>query len=355
MSPQPSVLFFHVLDETKQFAGVEKVILKLAQGIAQQGFRTAIAVNDGVLAETARKTGVEVFPITAAKNNFLSFFFQWRAIVQKFQPDLVHSNHRYTTLLAQILPGRRYRLIHTVQNEYRDKTLLRFFGDTTAAASRALKNDFLGRFSWPPEKVTVIYDALDLPAYDPRAVRRGSEDHLTAVVVARLEEQKGHEYLVSAVKYIPEPLKARLKIIFVGDGKKKDFLVQLAEKEKASIIQFAGFQENVAPYFLKADFSILPSVWEGLGMSILESFSLGKPVIATRVGGIPELVRDHENGLLVPAQDPQALARAITEFLEHPERLPGYGEAGRKVTAQFTPQRMVQEYRDLYVKEGRLR
>jgi glycosyltransferase involved in cell wall biosynthesis len=173
------------------------------------------------------------------------------------------------------------------------------------------------------------------------------------IMVARFSPQKNQMDLLSAFS----ALKGNPTLIFVGDG-------PLLEKCRAKArilkltpgVQFLGERHDVADLLAQSHIAVLSSNWEGLPISILEAMRAGLPVVATRVGGVPELVEDGITGYLVPPHDPRALATALQRLLDSPEDRHRMGQRGReKMLRQFSVECMVAKTLEVYrdVLEGR--
>ena len=116
-------------------------------------------------------------------------------------------------------------------------------------------------------------------------------------------------------------------------------------------VQFLGYQNNILEILRSMDIFILPSLWEGMPNAILEAMAAGLPVVATNVGGTPEVVVDGETGFLVPPRDPEALANAIKLLIDDPELRKKFGQAGReRVERHFTIQETVRKTEELYLR-----
>jgi len=177
----------------------------------------------------------------------------------------------------------------------------------------------------PPEKITRIYYALrrerlkDSP--DRNTARRDlglPVDAAVAGVIARLERQKGVVFFIRALPKVLQQI-PNAHFIIAGDGPLRSMLY----KEAASLnilshLHFLGWREDIGRVLAALDVMVLPSLWEAFGIISLESMAMGVPVIASRVGGIPEVVRDRETGLLVPPGNSDELARAIISLLADP-------------------------------------
>ena len=195
----------------------------------------------------------------------------------------------------------------------------------------------------------VVPYGIDVPSfngdYDRRAVLRELGiplSHLVVGNVARLVPQKAHEYLIQAAR----PLLASrndVTFVIVGDGQSRKELLQMARSTGyADRFVFTGWRDDVARLLSAFDIFVMPSLFEGLCMAVLEAFAAGVPVVATPVGGIPSSVAEGETGKLVPPRDAEALANAILWMLEHPAEARDMGLRGRQlVEAKFTMEAML--------------
>ncbi len=256
-----------------------------------------------------------------------------------FQPEIVH-NHMYRAEIvgtrAALLLGekgcRRPAVISTVHSSrircIEDRQALRQLTplmDRLIVVSQAIEHKVReeGRFGVP---VSLIYNGVDLQRYNhqqPCCTLHEEylipEDAPIVGVVARLEAEKGHRTLIDAW---PEVVAAvpNAWLLVIGEGSERDAL----EAEAASLgvserIVFTGRREDVPAVTAALDVAVLPSYREAQGLSVLEAMALGRPVIASKVGGIPEMIEDGVTGLLVPPNDCDALAGAIIRLLtDHP-------------------------------------
>jgi glycosyltransferase involved in cell wall biosynthesis len=166
--------------------------------------------------------------------------------------------------------------------------------------------------------------------------------------VAHLSREKGLEYLVEAACRIPDVQK-KLRFVIVGNGDCRQQLeAHVRDKGLTSVFHFAGFHPDISSYMRSFDMFALPSLSEGLSSAILEAMAASLPIVATEVGGIPELVTHGDNGLLVPPADPAALARAIQQLAEDPQESLRMGQQGRSlIEERFTLERKIQETEEL--------
>jgi glycosyltransferase involved in cell wall biosynthesis len=171
----------------------------------------------------------------------------------------------------------------------------------------------------------------------------------TIGVVARLIAYKGHRFFLQACQEIKRR-HPRATFLLIGDGPEAGSLAALSRQlGLQEAVRFLGTRSDIPQLLSLLDVVALPSLEEGFPNVVLEAMAAGKPVVATRVGGTPEAVIHRETGLLVPPKDPRALADAILEVLDDPQRANAMGQAGcERVRKAFDLSRMVQEIEALY-------
>jgi glycosyltransferase involved in cell wall biosynthesis len=174
------------------------------------------------------------------------------------------------------------------------------------------------------------------------------QDHLVVGTVAALSAEKDYPNLLHAAKKI---IANHDNVTFcaVGDGPEKESICDLARELKlGSRFIFTGFHNDVGCFMKLFDLFVLSSYNEGLGTSILDAQALGLPVVACRTGGVPEIVFDGENGYLVPPRDSDALAKAIADLVNHPEKRRAFGEKAFETVQNFSIDKTVHKNIELY-------
>jgi glycosyltransferase involved in cell wall biosynthesis len=210
----------------------------------------------------------------------------------------------------------------------------------------------------PPPKVFLIPNGVEIKVFteanqslvEALAQEWKIRSHTPVIgTLARLHEQKGHSYLLDAVAQLRREI-PDVKALVVGDGELRPSLEQRTQALRLSdSVIFTGTRRDVPEILALLDVFVLPSLWEGLPIALLEAMAAGLPVVATRVGGVPEVVVDGETGLLVPPRDPDALSEAILTLLQDPDLRQKMGQAGQeRVREYFSVERMVEETEALY-------
>jgi glycosyltransferase involved in cell wall biosynthesis len=180
----------------------------------------------------------------------------------------------------------------------------------------------------PAENITVIPNGVDIDYFRPPEVKPAGPPVL--VCVARLHRDKDHTTLFKALQMVREKF-PEVRLWLVGDGLRRGALQNWVEKNfPPGTVEFFGAQMDIRPYLHQASLLVLSSIREAMPNAILEAMASGLPVVATRVGGVPEVVRQGETGLLVPPNAPGALGEAICRILADPSWLSALGEGGRR-------------------------
>lgn len=204
----------------------------------------------------------------------------------------------------------------------------------------------------PRARITVLHNGVREMGAVPAAVaaaRRAlglRDSERVVLAVGRLSREKGQAYLIRALP----ALRGRARLVIVGDGPDRSSLEELARAlgVQRSVI-FAGLTANVSPFYAMANVFVLPSLSEGSPNALLEAMACGLPVVATRVGGVPEIATDGATALLVPAKDPLSLARAIDRLLDDVDLGATLGTAARRaVLSRHTPEQRAATLSGLY-------
>lgn len=194
-------------------------------------------------------------------------------------------------------------------------------------------------------RLGVIWNGIDVERFD----QSGPIPSGPVVLVARLRPEKGIEHLIAAVSRIAAS-HPNLRVEIAGDGDMETSLRELvASKGLEDRITFLGHVEDVPALLRRASCLVLPSLTEGISLTLLEAMSRGLPVVTTRVGGSPEVVVDGETGLLVPPADAAALGAALARIHDDPAEARRMGDAGRvRAEQSFNVRRMIADYESLY-------
>lgn len=355
-------------------SGSENHLLTLAFHLDRSRYRLTfcLLVERGpdlsayIAALEAADVEVVRFPIRADLDPLL--LWQLVRFLRAKRPSVVHTHlihgDFYGTLAAR-LAGVPH-VVSTKHNDdvfrqrgfyaWLDRTLARY-QNRIITISRHLKQFHVDVEGLPAGKIVTNYYGLDPNAFlqgvgegvDVRAELDVPADAPLAGVVGRLTEQKGHAYLLDAFSTVVQELPSA-RLLVIGDGELRPALERQATRlGLRDSVTFTGRREDVPQIMLALDVLVMPSLWEGFGLVLLEAMSAGKPIVASRVGAIPEIVLDGETGLLVPPGDPHSLAQALLEVLRDPEQGRRMGRKGRvRLEREFSVEKMVRATERIY-------
>ncbi|GAB5450540.1 MAG: glycosyltransferase [Halioglobus sp.] len=318
---------------------------------------------------------VQLFQMHKREGHDLGFYLRLWRLLRQLRPDIVHSRN-LAALEAQVctlglwrtrrVHGEHGREIGDVDGSNRKylmlRRIMRLLIHSYIAVSRDLQQWLINSVGVDERRVTQIYNGVDHQRFHPGTVKplailpqRWLEhsDIVIAGTVGRLTPVKDQQTLLRAVAALREQdvtLGKRLRLILVGDGPLREELLELAATlGLGDAVWFAGDRSDVPELLQAMDVFVLPSLGEGISNTVLEAMACGLPVIATAVGGNLELVRDGDNGALVPVGDPDALATRLGELLnDEDRRARAANNALQFVQDHFHWENTVHKYQDVY-------
>lgn len=376
--------------------GAQEVVRTLSEGLVESGCPTVVcSFRDGPLRTQIERLGIPVEVLPQRRYSILAFPFYVREmlatrrallrLVQKYQIDVIqtHLLRSLDFLVATLRFGAQRPLIfwtvHNFNFALRPEQLTRFrwlagakqathswlyrwmgrWVNGFIAVSNDVEAGILKTIGPVQDRIVIISNGVDTRRYqataDRSAMRRAlgfAGEEILYTVVGTLKEQKGHRYLIEAVA----PLIARtprLHILIVGDGELRGSLeAQVGAAGIESNIHFLGNRSDVPAILAACDVFVLPSLWEGLPMALIEAMASGLPVIATHVSGSQQVVEQGRSGILVPPGEVAPLRHAIEDLLGDPERARLLGKtAQRRIEEAYSARRQAEEHLVLYRRE----
>lgn len=348
--------------------GAEKHVIQLASRLRERGFETGIVTifEEGALARAIRKEGLPFVCLKEKEGWRPATFFRIFRWVQSVRPSILHTYlfgfHLFVGLPARLLKvpiliSSRRELAHWKKKRHRWlENLGNRFVDRVVSCSEAAKNWALQNERIDPAKVLTLYNGVDLKRFDGtlRDPKIRLEFRVPVGVpligtVANFSYEKGYPYLLDAVRRIHER-RSDAWFLFVGSGRfEQEMRTEAAASGAGKRIIFAGQRRDIPEILRGLDIFVLASLVEGFPNVLLEAMAMARPVVATNVGGIPELVTSGEEGLLVPARDGKSLAEAVLSLIGDPARASRLGQrALQRIQAGFSLERMVDDYEKLY-------
>ena len=365
--PQPIRVLFII--NPVRGAGADMSLLEVARGLDPGRYHLIIGLlTDAPEADSLIPPGTETvrFHLTGLNGwHWLPFtckllYFLWRRPVH-----ILHVNSYIPgnfARLAALLMG-----VPIIIDHWRG--LLRFnpkrrficralgrFTELSLAISKSVRDHVLSECRLDPERFKVSYIGVDPARFqqlNPAAeVRRelglSGEVPLVALVARMDNWAKGHKELFAALRLLAPS--HQLQALVIGSGRREAEIRALAREVGVSeTVHFLGNRADVPDLLNAVDLYVNPSYTEGFSRSLLEAMAASRPVIASRVGGMAEVVRDGDNGLLVPPQDPAALAQALARLLDDPDFAKKLGDRAREdVEANYTLERLYREINEMY-------
>jgi len=350
------------------WGGAEAAALGLLTGLASSGLAepAAVLLNHGVLEERLRKAGIPVDVLSERERTFPSLVRTVRAILAKNGPRVVHS-HGYkediVAFLATVGGGRR-ALVRTQHGSpypagpwtYRsayfiDRRVARTFFHAHVAVSAAIASD-LARFV-PEERIRIIPNGIALPGEEasPPVELPFPPGSWVVASAGRFAREKRYDLLLRAAAHASSRL-PELCVLLIGDGPDRGELERIASELLPGKVHFTGFVEDPSRFLRKSMAYLLTSEREGLPVGLLEAMALGLPVVATSVGGVPEVVRHGETGILARPGSVEELAEGILRLARESGEADSMGRRAKElVRKEYSIEKMVREtaalYRDL--------
>jgi len=349
--------------------GLQRVIINICRTIDRSRFDMSILClrKLGCFLPEVEKLGIPVtlLPKKETGTDYLSFV-KVAEYLRKEKPDVIHTHNTQPFIdgtLGAILSGVK-KIIHTDHaRSFPDKKRYMFaewfvshFAYKVIGVSEHTSENLIKFEHINKSKVMTIPNGIDPKPYqieiDKKAKKKElgiSENNLVLGVAVRLSEQKGISYLLKAM---PDILKTKpdVSLVIAGDGPLKNDLRFLAENLGISNnVFFLGLRTDTAELLKLFDIYVMPSIWEGLPMILLEAMAAECPIISTDVGGIPTAIENSQNGLLVKPADQEELKNAILYLLDNPEiRKTFSNNALQRFNSKFTARCMTEQYEHLY-------
>ncbi len=348
--------------------GVEQSLVDLLPRLNREFFNINVCCTHkrGKLADVIAARGIPV-RLIKLKSRWDPLGIYWLVrLMQRAEIKIVHT-HMYASSISGIVAAKlagvpiiitHMHALHEWRTKQRIWIAAKLFNraDKVVAVSNVIKQGLVEKLHLEPQKIVTIHNGIDLNGFSkPVDVDRQKEklglekDELVFGAIGRLVRFKGFSYLLEAVKIINSQL-PNFKLVIVGGGELEQELKQKAQALGITDkVIFTGRQDNVLPFLAIFDIMVISSITEGFGIAALEAMAMGKAVVASRVGGIPEVVEDGVSGLLVPPEKPAALAEAIIKLIENPGLRETMGQAGRiRVEKFFSIQRVFEQTVTLY-------
>jgi len=362
--------------------GGQRHLLSLARSLDRRRFEVAVCSRGGgPLVEELRSSGIPHFPVGFQKTVSRTLIRDIRGILETHRFDILHTHGGVAGLYGR-WAARKSRvpaIVHTLhgihylyyRNPFQKIAYIRLerflsrFTDAVIFVSDADRDKGEKYRLAPKSAMKVIKNGIDFSAFSSQASRSALSEEFpdssggpVLGTVARLHRQKGLEFFIRGAGEILREIPSA-DIWIIGDGPLRSSLQKLIEELGLTRqVHLLGGRQHIQAYLARFDAMVLPSLWEGLPYVLLEAAALAKPVVATAIDGIEELIEDEKTGLLVPVGDPLMLAKAAVRVLRDRNLAARLGERLReRVSQTYTLERMVDQiqwsYEEIYTNRQR--
>ncbi|MDD5579528.1 MAG: TIGR03088 family PEP-CTERM/XrtA system glycosyltransferase [Methylobacter sp.] len=357
--------------------GLENGLVNLINNMPKDAYRHAIISlkSSTDFQDRLIRSDVEIYQLNKKEGQDWGSFIHLYKLLKQIKPAIVHTRNLAT--IEYQIPAWLAGVKHRVHGEHGwdvfdpegenikyqwVRRIIKPLIHQYIPLSKHLESYLTEKIKVSPQKITRICNGVDTSIFYPLQGNKTplsgcsclfTQDDLVIGTVGRMHGVKDQLTLVKAFIYTCEQqptLKSRLKLIIVGDGPLRRKAIHLLEENQLmDNAWLPGKRSDVAEIMRRLDLFILPSLAEGISNTILEAMATGLPVIATNVGGNPELVEDGKTGRLTPAGDPVAMAEKILDYVSNEEKRRRHGQhAEQQVLQRFSLAAMVDHYKSVY-------
>ena len=355
-----------IIDDASMGGG-QKHLLLLAQNIDKSKFSVEVACEEkGFLVDELTKINIPVHPIKISNWPSLKSFFTLAKIIHNVNPFIIHSHGGTAGFYSRIcsLTKKKIGVVHTYHGIHYlnfeknlSKYIFRFIDRALLPLTDRIicvaKNDFdlgLRNGVLKKDKSAIIKNGINIEQFASENIPADQKENIIVGSVGRLHTQKGYEFLIKSAGKILD-VHPNVRFVIAGDGEIRNELSQLTKSAGVeNYFTFLGNQNDIPAILKQFDIFVLPSLWEGLPLVLLEAMAAKKPIIATGVNGISEIIESGKTGILVPPRDSEKLADAINRMIDDGDlRKYVVNEGFKKVNEEFNVVSMVKKTEELYL------
>lgn len=341
--------------------GATKSIILLSEGLSKAGHRLTVATHSGDWLKTIRQLNIGLYLLPLYPSSALNFVrsaINLLKIIHREQIDLLHSHHRFSNLVCQFVSQLSGVPTVSTVHEFKDNQIwLTRWGlrQHVIVFSESLKVHLNTHYGVPSHRISVVKMGIqpELPSLQTIAAVREKfnlpQEGIMIGCISRLSEEKGISILLRAISQVKKA-GHQAHYLVIGEGPQKSELEYLSSQlDLDDQVHFLGWQDEISAIIAHLDFLVLPSLSEGLGLVVLEGLAQAKPTIGSRTGGIPEIIQDGTNGLLVSPGHVDELARAIIYLLKNLDVTTLLGQTGQQRLADFSVEAMIKQTEQVYL------
>jgi len=341
--------------------GAERGTVELAKGLVAQGHASVVISGGGDLVRILEMQGSTHYTLPIGEKNLWTIFRMIKRvahIIKKEEIDIVHARSRIPGLIAFLACRKTGKPLVTTCHGYYRKNFFAYcmgWGKRVIVSSQAIGKHMLEDFEVSQERLRLIPRGVDLEQFIYQSIHRKEHDDFTIGMIGRITPIKGHVNFIRAISRVVR-IFPKIRVLIVGDAppekaKYREELELLVKRLGLhQTVEFTGTSQNVPRLLSEMDLVVMASnIQEAFGRVIIEAGACGVPVVATRVGGVVDILEDGKDGLLIPPEDPLALSEAILRLLQDRQLATSFSKRLReKVVEKYSLEQMVNKTIKVY-------
>ncbi|NCS36437.1 MAG: glycosyltransferase family 4 protein [Microcystis aeruginosa G11-01] len=367
----------HLIDDASLGGGQMHVLL-LSKYLHREKIEVAIATEaTGWLVEQAQILEIQTYPIAISNKIRWQSFGNIYKLLKSQKFDIIHTHGGTAGFWGRLVAAslqNKPKIIHTYHGLHYlnttqtkspqqtiktaifqkiDQLLLRITDQIICVCHSDYQKAIAAKVA-SPQKTSIVYNGIEIDRYstplNKETARKVFNMPPTDFIfgnVGRLHEQKGHKYLLQSFAKVAN----RSKLLIIGDGDLKDELIKLADDLQINDrVSFLGARSDVYEFLSAIDVFVMPSLWEGQPIALLEALAIGKPCLASFIDGIPEIITDGINGYLVKPKNVEGLTKAMEVMINNPDILQEFSNCGTsRITDKFLAEHMAKAIESIYL------
>lgn len=314
--------------------------------------------HNSAITERLEKNNVQIIYLNKKLGVDWKIAVRLYRLMMEFKPDVVHT-HLYAASygIAASIFAKVPVKIHTIHNvatkEFKkinriiNRIFYHYYGVIPVSISPLIKQTVQKEYNLAENSVAMIYNGIDLKRCLPKENYAFNKDRIDIIHVGSFKEQKNHVGLLRSFKMVYDQY-PNANLILIGSGELEEQVENCIKNlELGENVELLGLRADVYSFLNAADIFVFPSLWEGMPISLIEAMATGLPILATRVGGIPDMIENNISGLIVDVKDDD-VSRALIQLIENRTLREQLGYQARIAALRFTSNKMATEYADLY-------
>ncbi len=363
---------FEVIADSS-LTGAPRHLLTLLSGINRVRFIPTVIAPSGSLTQELKKRKIPVFEVPMSGHSYVPAVNALTKLLRKYDPDVIHTHGQRAGLIGRLaargMPVKKVHTEHTYTRQFRLQNpvlhlshlramqVLDKWTDKVIAVSKAVKQFLIDAKISKPDKIVTIYNGITplTSKISEKEIQAFKEKYKIAsddIVIGTIGSFNAQKDTVTLMKAFSKMVKKwpKIKLVLVGRGALKYKLEKLAKKlQLEDRVVFTGALSNVLPALKSFKVFVLPSLSEAFGITLLEAMKAGVPIVATRVGGIPEIITHNHNGLLVEPKNPKKLAATLMQLLNDKKLQHKLVSNHSKTLEKFSADKMIEETEKVYI------